>query len=58
MNRLVDYDEVADRNRERINIIADERGGSQIRFLDRETWVKARLYLAEGGRGKGSRKCA
>ena len=39
-----------DRNRERINIIADERGSSQIRFLDRDTWVKARLYLADDNR--------
>jgi hypothetical protein len=34
-----------DRNRERINIVADENGGAQIRFLDRRTTVPARIYL-------------
>jgi hypothetical protein len=34
-----------DRNRERINIIADERGAAQIRLLDQDTWVRARLIL-------------
>ena len=34
-----------DRNRERINIVADEDGGAQIRFLDRRTSVPARIYL-------------
>ena len=36
-----------DRNRERINIVADEGGGAYIRFLDRETYVKGRLYLTD-----------
>jgi hypothetical protein len=34
-----------DRNRERINIVADEDGGAYIRFLDRRTSVPARIYL-------------
>ena len=34
-----------DRNRERITLVADENGGSSIRFLDRTTSVPARLYL-------------
>jgi hypothetical protein len=33
-----------DRNRERINIVADEKGGAHIRFLDRRTSVASRLY--------------
>jgi hypothetical protein len=36
-----------DRNRERINIVADERGGAHIRFLDRRTSVASRMYLDE-----------
>ena len=39
-----------DRNRERITIVADETGGSYIRFLDRRTFVPARLYLDETNR--------
>ena len=39
-----------DRNRERINIVADEKGGAHIRFLDRRTSVASRLYLDEGNR--------
>ena len=39
-----------DRNRERINIIADEEGGAQIRFLDRATFVKGRLSIAPDNR--------
>ncbi len=34
-----------DRNRERINIVADENGGAFIRFLDRRTSVAARMSL-------------
>lgn len=36
-----------DRNRERINLYADGRGGATIRMLDRETWVRARLAVDE-----------
>ena len=39
-----------DRNRERINLAADETGGSYIRFLDRKTSVAARMYLDEQNR--------
>jgi hypothetical protein len=39
-----------DRNRERINIVADERGGALIRMLDRKTWVRARLRLDDENR--------
>jgi hypothetical protein len=39
-----------DRNRERINIIADEDGGAQIRFLDRATFVKGRLTITPDNR--------
>ena len=39
-----------DRNRERINITADEKGGSGIRFLDRRTSVAARMYLDDQNR--------
>jgi hypothetical protein len=39
-----------DRNRERITLVADETGGSYIRFLDRTTSVPARLYLDEQNR--------
>lgn len=34
-----------DRNRERINLVADEKGGAHIRFLDRRTNVVSRMYL-------------
>ena len=33
------------RNRERINIVADENGGSYVRFLNRKTGVVGRLIL-------------
>jgi hypothetical protein len=36
-----------DRNRERINIVADEKGSAHIRFLDRRTSVASRMYLDE-----------
>jgi hypothetical protein len=39
-----------DRNRERINIVADERGGAFIRMLDRKTGVRARLHLDDENR--------
>jgi hypothetical protein len=39
-----------DRNRERINLVADEKGGAHIRFLDRRTSVVARMYLDEQNR--------
>ena len=39
-----------DRNRERITLVADENGGSYIRFLDRTTSIPARLYLDEQNR--------
>lgn len=39
-----------DRNRERINIIADEEGGAQIRFLDRATFVRGRLTITPDNR--------
>ena len=39
-----------DRNRERITLVADEDGGSYIRFLDRTTSVPARLYLDDQNR--------
>ena len=39
-----------DRNRERITLVADENGGSYIRFLDRTTSVPARLYLDQQNR--------
>jgi hypothetical protein len=39
-----------DRNRERITLVADESGGSYIRFLDRTTSVPARLYLDDQNR--------
>jgi hypothetical protein len=35
-----------DRNRERINIVADARGGASIRFLNRKTAVAGYLILA------------
>lgn len=34
-----------DRNRERVTIVADEKGGAHIRFLDRRTSVASRMYL-------------
>ena len=34
-----------DRNRERINIVADENGGAYVRFLNRKTGVVGRLIL-------------
>ena len=39
-----------DRNRERINLTADENGSAQIRFLDRRTLIAARTYLDEENR--------
>ena len=39
-----------DRNRERITLVADENGGSHIRFLDRTTSMAARLYLDDQNR--------
>lgn len=39
-----------DRNRERINLVADEKGGAHIRFLDRRTSVVSRMYLDEQNR--------
>ena len=39
-----------DRNRERINLVADEKGGAHIRFLDRRTSVASRMYLDEQNR--------
>ena len=38
------------RNRERITLVADENGGSHIRFLDRTTSIPARLYLDDQNR--------
>jgi hypothetical protein len=34
-----------DRNRERITLVADERGGSMVNFLDRKTAIRGRLAL-------------
>ena len=34
-----------DRNRERITLVADEKGGAHIHFLDRTTSVVSRMYL-------------
>jgi hypothetical protein len=39
-----------DRNRERINLTADEKGGAHIRFLDRRTSVASRWYLDDQNR--------
>ncbi|HEV8396417.1 MAG TPA: hypothetical protein VGQ37_19185 [Vicinamibacterales bacterium] len=39
-----------DRNRERINLVADEEGGAHIRLLDRRTNVVSRMYLDEQNR--------
>jgi hypothetical protein len=38
------------RNRERINIVADPRGGAYIRMLDRRTFVRSRLILDDSNR--------
>lgn len=35
-----------DRNRERINLVADQDGGAYIRFLDRRTLIAGRLVLS------------
>jgi hypothetical protein len=34
-----------DRNRERINLVADAKGGSTINFKDRRTYIVGRIYL-------------
>ena len=34
-----------DRNRERINLIADAKGGSAMTFKDRRTYVVGRIHL-------------
>lgn len=39
-----------DRNRERLNLVADGKGGAHIRFLDRRTSVASRMYLDEQNR--------
>ena len=39
-----------DRNRERINLVADEKGAAWIRFLDRRTNVVSRMYLDDQNR--------
>ena len=39
-----------DANRERITLVADEKGGAYIRFLDRRTSVVSRMYLDEQNR--------
>lgn len=39
-----------DANRERITLVADEKGGAYIRFLDRRTSVVSRMYLDEQDR--------
>jgi hypothetical protein len=39
-----------DRNRERITIVTDEKGGARIRFLDRRTGEVSRMYLDEQNR--------
>jgi len=39
-----------DRNRERINIVADQDGGAYIRFLNRKTSVVGYLRLADDDR--------
>ena len=36
-----------DRNRERITLVADGKGGAHLRFLDRKTNVVSRMYLDE-----------
>jgi hypothetical protein len=36
-----------DRNRERITLVADGKGGAHIRFLDRKTFVASQMYLDE-----------
>ena len=45
LERQVEVLKAIHRNRERINIVADEKGGAQIRFLDRRTSVASRMYL-------------
>ena len=39
-----------DRNKERITLVADEKGGAHIRFLDRRTFMASRMYLDEQNR--------
>jgi hypothetical protein len=39
-----------DRNRERITLVADQKGGAYIRFLDRRTLVPGRLVLDDDNR--------
>ena len=39
-----------DANRERINLVADQKGGAYIRFLDRRTNVVSRMYLDDQNR--------
>ena len=39
-----------DANRERINLVADQKGGAYIRFLDRRTYVVSRMYLDDQNR--------
>jgi hypothetical protein len=39
-----------DRNRERITLVADQKGGAYIRFLDRKTLVPGRLVLDDDDR--------
>ena len=34
-----------DRNRERINLVADAKGGSTINFKDRRTYIVGRIQL-------------
>ena len=34
-----------DRNTERINLVADGKGGASITFKDRRTYVASRMYL-------------
>lgn len=34
-----------DRNKERINLVADAKGGASITFKDRRTYVASRMYL-------------
>jgi len=39
-----------DANRERITLVADQKGGAYIRFLDRRTNVVSRMYLDDQNR--------
>ena len=39
-----------ERNRERITLVADEKGAAWIRFLDRRTNVVSRMYLDDQNR--------